>query len=145
MLLTFVGTRANIGKINQRHRRHSALLVKEADTRILIDCGIDWLGRFEALQPDAIVLTHGHPDHAYGLAAGAFCPVYATEDTWPMLAAYPIAATRMSADRVTPAAAAFSLSSSRSTVVNRMRNAAEARSSGDFCGRATDVGKPLRR
>ena len=94
MLLTFVGTRANIGKINRRHRRHSALLVKEADTRILIDCGADWLGRFEALQPDAIVLTHGHPDHADGLAAGALCPVYATEDTWPMLAAYPIAVRR---------------------------------------------------
>ena len=33
----------------------------------MIDCGLDWLGKFEKLQPDAIVLTHAHPDHAWGL------------------------------------------------------------------------------
>lgn len=43
-MLTFVGIRANISKQNQRHRRHSALLIRDADTRILVDCGADWLG-----------------------------------------------------------------------------------------------------
>lgn len=95
MLLTFIGTRGNTEKWTRRHRRHSALLVEDAGTRILIDCGADWLGRFEALRPDAIVLTHGHPDHANGLAAGALCPVYATEHTWPLLAACPIAVRRI--------------------------------------------------
>jgi phosphoribosyl 1,2-cyclic phosphodiesterase len=95
MRLIFVGTRGNIEVKTRRHRRHTALLVCDGDMRILVDCGADWLGRFEALRPAAIVLTHGHPDHAAGLAAGAICPVYATQETWPCLDAYPIAQRRL--------------------------------------------------
>jgi phosphoribosyl 1,2-cyclic phosphodiesterase len=92
--LTFLGTRGNIKAKTRRHRRHSALFVEEAGARILIDCGRDWLGRIDRLRPTAIVLTHGHPDHAGGLGAGAPCPVYATAETWPLLRAYPIADRR---------------------------------------------------
>jgi phosphoribosyl 1,2-cyclic phosphodiesterase len=95
MRAIFVGTRGNIEKKTGRHRRHSALLVTEGEIRLLVDCGADWLGRFEVLRPDAIVLTHAHPDHAAGLAAGAACPVYATAETWPLLRAYPIAQRRV--------------------------------------------------
>ena len=95
MNLVFLGTRGNIGKKGRRHRRHSVLLVENADARILLDCGADWAGRIEALRPTAIILTHGHPDHAAGLAGGAPCPVYATAETWPLLAAYAIAEPRM--------------------------------------------------
>jgi glyoxylase-like metal-dependent hydrolase (beta-lactamase superfamily II) len=56
----------------------------------LIDCGADWLDRVAALRPSAILLTHGHPDHASGLRDGAPCPVYATTETWRVLAVYPI-------------------------------------------------------
>jgi phosphoribosyl 1,2-cyclic phosphodiesterase len=84
--LTFLGTRGNIDKKSRRHRRHSALLVEQSDARILVDCGKDWLGRIEILRPTAIVLTHGHPDHVGGLAEGAPCPVYATADSWRLLA-----------------------------------------------------------
>ncbi len=48
----------------------------------MIDCGLDWLGKFERLRPSAIVLTHAHPDHAWGLKNGAPCPVHAPKKTW---------------------------------------------------------------
>ena len=57
---------------------------------IMIDCGADWLDRLMAIAPTAIVLTHAHPDHAWGLAKGAPCPVYATRETLDLLQRYPI-------------------------------------------------------
>jgi phosphoribosyl 1,2-cyclic phosphodiesterase len=56
----------------------------------MIDCGTDWLGRLDSLSPTAIVLTHAHPDHAAGLAAGAPCPVYATKQTWGSIRRFPV-------------------------------------------------------
>jgi len=56
----------------------------------MIDCGADWLGRLDTIAPTAIVLTHAHPDHAFGLAEGAPCPVYATEETLDLLRRFPI-------------------------------------------------------
>ena len=88
--LTFLGTRGEIAGRSRRHRRHSALLIEHAHARIMIDCGADWLGRAAAIAPTAIVLTHAHPDHAAGLAHGAPCPVYATDETLQLLRHYPI-------------------------------------------------------
>lgn len=99
MELCFLGTRGNIEIRTRRHRRHSALLLTGTEARILIDCGTDWRRRVQALQPAAIILTHGHPDHAGGLADGGPCPVYATAKTWPLLAAYTIADRRIMPER----------------------------------------------
>jgi ribonuclease BN (tRNA processing enzyme) len=90
MRLTFIGTCGYIDPRNERHRMHTALLVTHRRRRVMIDCGEDWLGRIGEVKPHAIVLTHGHPDHAWGLAQGAPCPVYATADTWNVIAGYPI-------------------------------------------------------
>ena len=88
--LTFLGTRGEIDIRSRRHRRHSSLLVRYGDSRIMIDCGADWSGRLRKVAPTAIVLTHAHADHAAGLAAGAPCPVYATAETLQLLHRYPI-------------------------------------------------------
>ncbi|MGC2640216.1 MAG: MBL fold metallo-hydrolase, partial [Pseudolabrys sp.] len=56
----------------------------------MIDCGKDWRHRVWDVAPTAIVLTHAHPDHAWGLADGAPCPVYATGATWALLDHLPI-------------------------------------------------------
>jgi phosphoribosyl 1,2-cyclic phosphodiesterase len=64
---------------------HSSLLVSYRAAAVMIDCGLDWLGKFERLHPDAIVLTHAHPDHAWGLKHGAPCPVHAPEKAWQTL------------------------------------------------------------
>jgi phosphoribosyl 1,2-cyclic phosphodiesterase len=85
MKLAFLGTRGEIEARTRRHRMHSSLLVSYRGADLMIDCGLDWLGKFERLHPDAIVLTHAHPDHAWGLKHGAPCPVYAPEKTWRTL------------------------------------------------------------
>jgi phosphoribosyl 1,2-cyclic phosphodiesterase len=64
---------------------HSSLLVSYREASVMIDCGLDWLGKFERLHPNAIVLTHAHPDHAGGLKNGAPCPVHASQKTWRAL------------------------------------------------------------
>src|SRR6266487_4571146 len=85
MKLTFLGTRGEIEARTQRHCMHSSLLVCYRWSNVMIDCGLDWLGKFERLRPGAIVLTHAHPDHAWGLRDGAPCPVHALQKTWRTL------------------------------------------------------------
>jgi phosphoribosyl 1,2-cyclic phosphodiesterase len=90
MKLVFAGTRGCIDARTKRHWRHSALMVVHERRRVLIDCGMDWLGGLDALRPHAIVITHAHADHIGGLARGASAPVYATVQSWPALARYPL-------------------------------------------------------
>ena len=90
MKLTFLGTRGNIKARTQRHRMHTSLLASYYGKNIMIDCGEDWLGNFQNLNLHAIVITHAHPDHAFGLQDGAPCPVYATAESWEDMQNYPI-------------------------------------------------------
>ncbi|MBN2478689.1 MAG: MBL fold metallo-hydrolase [Parachlamydiales bacterium] len=56
----------------------------------MIDCGENWLKKLKRLQPTSIFITHAHPDHAFGLKEGSFCPVYATKITFDLLKDFPI-------------------------------------------------------
>lgn len=82
MKIIFAGTRGYITAKTQRHKRHTTTIIEYKGKRVAIDCGLDWLGAIEKLKPDAIVITHPHPDHAWGLKDGAPCPVYATPGMW---------------------------------------------------------------
>lgn len=66
----------------------------------MVDCGTDWLKARVKVAPTAIVLTHAHDDHAAGLASGAPCPVYATQETFEQIARFPIEDTRVVEARV---------------------------------------------
>jgi phosphoribosyl 1,2-cyclic phosphodiesterase len=88
MKLEFLGTRGEIEARTSYHRRHSSLLVSYHRRRVMVDCGADWNRDVWRIGPHAIVLTHAHPDHAFGLRGGAPCPVWATADCWRTLPAY---------------------------------------------------------
>jgi glyoxylase-like metal-dependent hydrolase (beta-lactamase superfamily II) len=80
MTLRFLGTRGEIDARTRRHRMHTALLVSYRGANVMIDAGLDWLGKLKRVDPNAIALTHAHPDHAWGLKQGAVSGVCAAKD-----------------------------------------------------------------
>lgn len=91
MTITFLGTRGYIDAQSRAHKRHTSTLITHRGKHIMIDCGLDWQRLVWRINPDAIVLTHAHPDHVDGLKYGSPCPVYATRDTWHSINDYLIA------------------------------------------------------
>jgi len=90
MKIRFIGTRGYIDAKSRRHRRHTSTIIAYRGKRVMIDCGLDWRGHVGGVDPDSIIITHAHPDHAFGLKDGSPCPVYATEDSWKIMQNYPI-------------------------------------------------------
>lgn len=88
--VVFLGTRGNIDPVSRRHRMHASALISSRGRCVMIDCGETWRDALNRVGPDAIVLTHAHPDHALGLDRGAPCPVWATKDTWERIDHFPI-------------------------------------------------------
>ncbi|WP_404366101.1 MBL fold metallo-hydrolase [Marinobacter sp.] len=90
MKLTFLGTRGYIDPTTSRHRRHTSTLVSYRRRRLMIDCGEDWRQKVHDIRPHAILITHAHPDHAFGLQEGSPCPVWATAESWQAMDDWPI-------------------------------------------------------
>lgn len=90
MNIEFLGTRGEIEPKTKRHTMHTSLLLTHRGKRVMIDCGTTWLRKVKKVKPDQIILTHAHPDHAFGLKNGAPCPVWATAETWKLLDKFPI-------------------------------------------------------
>ncbi|MFO7764120.1 MAG: MBL fold metallo-hydrolase [Wenzhouxiangellaceae bacterium] len=83
MKITFLGTRGYIEPSTPRHRFYTAALVEYRGRRVMIDAGKGWEDRWEEVDPEAIVITHAHPDHAFALREAAPpCPVFASEASW---------------------------------------------------------------
>ena len=108
MKLKFIGTRGEVKGASPRHRMHSSLLAVYRGYRLMVDCGYDWLGRLGEVRPRAILVTHGHPDHSWGID-GAECPVYATEETWQTLGKHPVNDRRRAQARAPFSLAGFEL------------------------------------
>lgn len=87
MKITFLGTRAYIDAKSRRHRCHTSTLIAYRGKCVMIDCGLDWRRHVWNIDPDAIIITHAHPDHAFGFKGGSPCPVYATESSCFKIAA----------------------------------------------------------
>ncbi|NIP83289.1 MAG: MBL fold metallo-hydrolase, partial [Gemmatimonadetes bacterium] len=92
MKLTFLGTRGEIEARTRRHRMHTSLLVEYRGGRVMVDAGEDWREAVHELRPrpHGIVVTHAHPDHAWGLETGAPAPVWATGVAWEAMEGYAI-------------------------------------------------------
>jgi ribonuclease BN (tRNA processing enzyme) len=82
MKLQFLGTKGYIDISSKKHKMHSSILFSYKNCRVMIDCGESFLKKIKDISPDFIVITHAHPDHAWGLKNGAPCPVFATEEAW---------------------------------------------------------------
>jgi len=82
MKLKFIGTRGYVDEKSNTHKNRSSLLLITNRSKILIDFGDEYTpDLLEQIKPDALVITHWHPDHAFGLKKlkEAPCPIYVSD------------------------------------------------------------------
>jgi len=85
MKLHFIGSRGYIEEKSSSHKNRSSLLLETNRSRILIDWGDEYSPEeLKKINPDAIIITHSHPDHLFGLKklrSSLDIPVYISEDS----------------------------------------------------------------
>jgi phosphoribosyl 1,2-cyclic phosphodiesterase len=74
---------------------HTSVMLSYYGRKVMIDCGEDWLTHIMSMTPGAIIITHYHPDHAWGLKKGAPCPVFATPEAWETMEGFQIRERRI--------------------------------------------------
>ena len=82
MKLKFLGTRGDVEEKSKTHKNRSSLLLISPRSKVLIDFGDEYGPEFlEQIQPDAIIITHWHPDHAFGLKklTNVSFPIYVSD------------------------------------------------------------------
>jgi len=89
--LHFCGTKGYVEESSAEHAGHSAFTVEAEGFRLLCDFGENRKGLLETIHPDAIFVSHAHPDHAWGLEEGTSAPVYGSEITHTLTEKFRIA------------------------------------------------------
>lgn len=90
MRLHFFGTRGYVTESSPEHSGHSAFVLEEGGFRLLCDFGENRQGMLAEIRPDAIFVSHAHPDHAWGLREGTEVPVHASAATHKILETLPL-------------------------------------------------------
>lgn len=90
MRLHFYGTKGYVEEKNRAHSGHSAFTIEAGGFRLLCDFGLNRKNLLGKIAPDAIFISHAHPDHSWGLEEGTGVPVYASEVTHGLLEKFPI-------------------------------------------------------
>jgi ribonuclease BN (tRNA processing enzyme) len=90
MRLHFYGTKGYVEERSRAHSGHSAFTVEASGFRLLCDFGQNRKGLLEKIRPDAIFVSHAHPDHAWGLEEGTDVPVHASAITHEITRDLPI-------------------------------------------------------
>jgi ribonuclease BN (tRNA processing enzyme) len=88
--LHFYGTKGYVEESSPAHAGHSAFTVEAGGFRLLCDFGENRKGMLSKIRPDAIFVSHAHPDHSWGLEEGTSAPVHASEITHSLTAKFRI-------------------------------------------------------
>ena len=90
MRLEFFGTKGYVEESSAEHSGHSAFVLEANGFRLLCDFGENRKGMLAKIRPDAIFVSHAHPDHGWGLWEGTDVPVHASAATHELLRELPI-------------------------------------------------------
>jgi ribonuclease BN (tRNA processing enzyme) len=90
MRLHFYGTKGYVEAESPAHSGHSAFTVEADGFRLLCDFGQNRKGLLKTIRPDAVFISHAHPDHAWGLEEGTDAPVHASAITHAITKDLPI-------------------------------------------------------
>jgi ribonuclease BN (tRNA processing enzyme) len=90
MRLHFYGTKGYVEEKSRAHAGHSAFTVEAEGYKLLCDFGQNRKGLLNTIRPDAVFVSHAHPDHAWGLEEGTGAPVHASAITHAITKDLPI-------------------------------------------------------
>jgi ribonuclease BN (tRNA processing enzyme) len=88
--LRFYGTKGFVEEKSRAHSGHSAFTIEAEGFRLLCDFGQNRKGLLKRIRPDAIFVSHAHPDHAWGLEEETSVAVHASAITHEITRELPV-------------------------------------------------------